>query len=72
MEALALVPGQGFLFWPPRLAASFVSNQACDVRYWHLADMSLCTGHVRFWGKADIGPDCHSPPVSMQTRRSSK
>ena len=20
---------------PPRLAASFISNQACDVRYWH-------------------------------------
>ena len=21
-----------------------------DVRYWHLADMTSCTAHVRFWG----------------------
>jgi hypothetical protein len=23
-------------------------------RYWHLADIPLCTAHVRYWGKADM------------------
>jgi hypothetical protein len=27
-----------------------LSDEAANVRYWHLADMSLCTAHVRFVG----------------------
>ena len=23
-----------------------------DVRYWHLADITLCTAHVCFWGES--------------------
>ena len=23
-----------------------------DVRYWHKADIPLCTAHVRYWGKS--------------------
>ena len=26
-----------------------------DVRYWHKADIGLCTAYVRFRGKADTG-----------------
>ena len=33
---------------PPQLAASFISKQACDVAYWHKADIPSCTAHVRF------------------------
>ena len=33
---------------PPRLAASFISNEMCDVRYWHLADIGLCAARVCF------------------------
>jgi hypothetical protein len=25
---------------PPRLAASFISNETCDGRFWHLADIA--------------------------------
>jgi hypothetical protein len=35
---------------PPRLAASFISNETCDVRFWHLADIGLCAAHVCFRG----------------------
>jgi hypothetical protein len=34
IEALALVPGQGFLFWPPQLAAlSLLPNYSRDVAF---------------------------------------
>ena len=23
-----------------------------DVRYWHIADIPLCTAHVRYWGQS--------------------
>jgi hypothetical protein len=25
-----------------------------NVRFWHKADIPLCTAHVRYWGKADM------------------
>ena len=36
---------------PPRGGLS-VSSQvhSSNVRYWHKADLGLCTAHVRFWG----------------------
>jgi len=37
------------------LAPSFISNQACDVAYWHLADNSAAPEFVRYWTKADKG-----------------
>jgi predicted DNA-binding ribbon-helix-helix protein len=40
---------------PPQLAASFILNQACDVAYWHLADIPAAPAFVRFWTKADKG-----------------
>jgi hypothetical protein len=27
----------------------------CDVRFWHLADIPLCTAHVCYWGKSGHG-----------------
>jgi hypothetical protein len=54
IEALALVPGQGFLFWPPRLAASFISNQACEVRYWPKRTFQRQLRMSAFGGKADL------------------
>ena len=38
---------------PPQLAASFISNQACDVADWHSADIPAEPAFVRFWTKAD-------------------
>jgi hypothetical protein len=31
------------------LAASFISNQACDVAYWHLVDKPTAPAFVRYW-----------------------
>jgi hypothetical protein len=31
------------------LAPSFISNQACDVAYWHIADNPAATAFVRYW-----------------------
>ena len=42
-----------FLFWPPQLAASFISNQMCDVAYWHVTDKPAAPGLVRFRTTAD-------------------
>jgi hypothetical protein len=40
------------------LAASFISNLAFNVAYWHNADVPTHPTHVRYWGlnglKADI------------------
>jgi hypothetical protein len=40
---------------PPQLAASFISNEARYVAYWHLADNPAAPAFVRFWTKADNG-----------------
>jgi len=40
---------------PPQLAASFISNQVCDVGYWHLTDNPVALAFVRFWTTADNG-----------------
>ena len=37
------------MYRPPQLAASFISNQACDVRNWHLADNPTAPALVRYW-----------------------
>jgi hypothetical protein len=37
---------------PPQLAASFILNQACDVAYWHKADIPERPANVRFWGQS--------------------
>jgi hypothetical protein len=34
------------------MAASFISKQACNVRYWPIADIVSCTAHVRFRGQS--------------------
>ena len=47
--------GRGFLFWPPQLAASSISDRACDVRFWHLTDISAVLTFIRYWHKADMG-----------------
>jgi DNA-binding HxlR family transcriptional regulator len=43
-----------------------------DVRYWHLADISLCAGHVCFSPKADIGSSLNAsrltPPGPCEGR----
>ena len=31
-----------------------LNRRNCNVRYWHLADISLCAAHVCIWPKADI------------------
>ena len=58
----AILAGEGLSNWriegviafgfarPPRLAASFISNEACDVRYWHRADIDELRENVRFRG----------------------
>jgi len=33
------------------------------VAYWHLADNPTAPAFVRYWGKADIGPDQRLTPV---------
>ena len=44
-------PGRGsFYFGPPQLAASFISNQACNVGYWHLASIRARALNGRYWG----------------------
>ena len=35
------------------MAASFISNETCDVRYWHLASFRCDVKIGRFWTKAD-------------------
>ena len=37
----------GRFSWRP---LSFQASRACDVAYWHKADISLCAAHVRYWG----------------------
>jgi hypothetical protein len=34
---------------PPQLATSFVSNQVCDVGYWHIADKPTGPSFVGYW-----------------------
>ena len=34
----------------PAFALKTCSVSLPDVRYWHKADIGLCTAHVRFWG----------------------
>jgi len=41
-------------FWPK-------AECAANVRYWPIADISLCTAHVRFEGLADIQSECSHP-----------
>jgi len=31
------------------LAPSFISNQACDVAYWHLTDKPTAPSFVAYW-----------------------
>jgi hypothetical protein len=38
---------------PPQLAASFISNQACDVAYWHFADKPTAPAFVRNWSNSE-------------------
>ena len=38
---------------PPQLAASFISNEARNVAYWHLADNPVAPAFVRFLAIAD-------------------
>jgi hypothetical protein len=40
---------------PPQLMASFISKQACDVAYWHLAKFAALHHFGRYRRKADIG-----------------
>ena len=37
------------------LDSKFLSRTITDVRFWHIADISVVISDVRFWGKADIG-----------------
>ena len=39
---------------PPRLAASFISYETCDVRFWQLADIPLALHMSAIGGRADI------------------
>jgi len=34
---------------PPQLAVSFILNHACNVAYWHKADIPMCSANVCFW-----------------------
>ena len=38
---------QTYVTRPPQLAASFISNRACNVGYWHLADNPVAPAFVR-------------------------
>jgi hypothetical protein len=40
---------------PPQLAASFISNRACNVCYWHLADNPTASVFVRYWTVISTG-----------------
>jgi hypothetical protein len=44
----------------PRLAASFISDETCDIRYWPIADVGYCTAHVRFQGQSGHDPSGES------------
>ena len=45
-------PGRGsFYFGPPQLAASFISNRACNVAYWHIAAFAAPQHSGRYWSK---------------------
>jgi len=46
---------RGSFVWAAQLAALFISNQACDVAYWHLADNPAVATGVRFWTIAAYG-----------------
>ena len=35
---------------PRSLLPCFETARRRNVRYWHKADIGLCTAHVRFWG----------------------
>ena len=43
-----------------------------DVRFWHVADITLDARNVRFGGKADIAQTCALVPVSECMRRLAK
>jgi hypothetical protein len=34
----------------PLALADEVTEQPANVRFWPLADMTLCAAHVRYWG----------------------
>ena len=51
IEALALVSGRGFLFWPPQLTASFISNQVCAMSL--LLALSVIRGDAPFCPLSD-------------------
>jgi len=36
-----------------------------NVRYWHKADIGLCTANVRFRGQGDIQPQRHQTEISV-------
>jgi hypothetical protein len=36
--------------WRKITVLNLRSRQQADVRYWHKADIRLCTANVRFWG----------------------
>jgi hypothetical protein len=38
--------------WPPQLAASFISNHAHNVSFWHLADKRTQPSNGRYWGNS--------------------
>src|ERR1035437_4537840 len=40
----------GLFLFRPQLVASFSSNQACNVGYWHIADNPAAPAFVRYWG----------------------
>jgi hypothetical protein len=36
--------------------SSSSTGHVINVRYWHLADIPLCTAHVRYWGQSGHAP----------------
>src|SRR5664279_6370650 len=66
-----------FCFWPPQLAASFIPDQSCDVRYWHLTDKPVLPVFVRFrtiadkeWVLAGGGLSANDPKQTLGLRHS--
>jgi hypothetical protein len=58
---------RGSFVWAVQLAALFISNQARDVAFWHLADVPLAMRNVRFRGKSGHDADQSECPLMTQS-----